>query len=503
MSGIFTSLSNASSALQAHGKMVEFSGKNISNLNNPAYSRQRLSLGTIGSSISGTGIQSGALVASGVEQLRDAFVDKQILNEISYTSSLETQDLRLRQLLSSLGESIDRVNDPAFLSDSSELSAGIRGSIDTFFNAFEAFSARPSDPSNKQVLFQAAQSLTDSFNRIDDRFDSLEQSLDEEITGQVSILNRKLDELSDLNKEISRAEASGSPGASNDLRDARQKKLEEISEIILVETETVQGSGGQINVNVRNTNGDLVNLVKVGGGSSNILYDAATGGFKSASTGAELDLQAGRLPALVDVKTNGLADTRQRVDDLANTIATEVNELYYQAFVPAGANPAVPEISFFAEPTPPPSVSGVPSTVTAGTMALYSGSSDPSVTDSIPLTANSLRASATTMSGSNELASAIAALGSTDQTALGGIGFSEHAIRTVVTLGQDISDIGNRLDVQKSVETLLNDQRAQISGVSMDEEVANMVQFQRAFQASSRVFNVLSEMLETIVTGLR
>ena len=116
MAGLFTSLSNASSALQTHGKMVELAGKNIANLNNPKYARQRVSIGTIGTSTPGTAIQGGALVTTGIEQLRNAFVDKQLLNEISYSASLETQDLRLRQLLSDLGESIDRVNDPAFLS---------------------------------------------------------------------------------------------------------------------------------------------------------------------------------------------------------------------------------------------------------------------------------------------------------------------------------------------------------------------------------------------------
>ncbi|MCZ6675270.1 MAG: flagellar hook-associated protein FlgK, partial [Verrucomicrobia bacterium] len=415
MSGIFSSLSNASSALQTHGKMVELTGKNISNLNNPNYARQRVSIGTIGSSTPGSGIEGGALVVTGIEQLRNSFVDKQLLNEISYSASLETQDLRLRQLLSGLGESIDRVNDPAFLSDSTEQGSGIRSAIDTFFNAFEAFSARPSDASNKQVLFQTAQSLTGSFNRMDDRINSVEKSLDEEILGEVSLLNRKLDELYDLNKEISRLEFSGSPGSANDLRDQRQAKLEEISKTILIETEEAPGSGGQINVFVRNTNGDPVNLVKVGSEPSDIIYDATTGGFKLVATGAELDLQAGRLPALIEVKNTSLAETRQEIDDLANAIATEVNELYYQAFVPAGIDPAVPEISFFAQPTPPPSVSGIPSTVTAGTISLYQGSSDPLVTDSIPLTADSLRASTATMAGSNELASAIAALGSNDQ----------------------------------------------------------------------------------------
>jgi flagellar hook-associated protein 1 FlgK len=70
-------------------------------------------------------------------------------------------------------------------------------------------------------------------------------------------------------------------------------------------------------------------------------------------------------------------------------------------------------------------------------------------------------------------------------------------------LGQAIESNANQMRVQQDVDSLMKDRRAQVSGVSLDEEMANLVQFQRTFQASSRVFNVMSEMLETVVTGLR
>ena len=56
--------------------------------------------------------------------------------------------------------------------------------------------------------------------------------------------------------------------------------------------------------------------------------------------------------------------------------------------------------------------------------------------------------------------------------------------------------------VQSTVVDLLNTQRSEVSGVSMDEEVSNMVQYQQAYQASSRYFNVLSEMMDTLINSL-
>jgi flagellar hook-associated protein 1 FlgK len=69
-------------------------------------------------------------------------------------------------------------------------------------------------------------------------------------------------------------------------------------------------------------------------------------------------------------------------------------------------------------------------------------------------------------------------------------------------IGNSLSDISDNIDHQKTIETLLLDQRNAISSVSIDEEVADLMQFQRSFQASSRVLNTLDKMLELVVMGL-
>lgn len=505
MSGIFSSIATASFALQTHSRSVEQAGKNIANLNNPNYARQRVVTGSIGVTTTSTGQESGPLVALGVEQIRDKFLDRQILNEVSYRSTLETQDFRLQQMLSTLGENIDRLNDPQFIAEVTYDGGGLRGSVDNFFNAFESFSARPNDPTTKQVLIQAAQNMTDSFNRIDARLARIDENLGAEIEAEVASLNTRLTELADINRQIARLEV-GRPGSANDLRDLRQAKLEEISEFLLVEVNEPANALGQITIDIRAQNGDQQRLLDIGLEPAELFYNEATGTYRLVGSSAELDLQAGRLPALVDLKNNSLAAIRSDIDQLANAVATSVNELYYQAYQPEsapGAGDGVAEISFFQQPTPPPSQSGIASTVTAASIALYTAPSDPSIADYVALEAQTLRSSTTGLAGANDLASAIAALADTSQALLGGNKFADFATRTVIGIGQDILDINNRLDVQRGVQDILKERRAEISGVSMDEEVANMVQYQRAFQASSRVFATLSEMLEVIVTGLR
>ena len=69
-------------------------------------------------------------------------------------------------------------------------------------------------------------------------------------------------------------------------------------------------------------------------------------------------------------------------------------------------------------------------------------------------------------------------------------------------LGNALSNIGDNLEHQQSIENVLLDQRRAVSSVSIDEEVADLMRFQRSFQASSRVLNTLDKMLEIVVMGL-
>lgn len=502
MAGIFSSLNAAASALQTHSRSVQQTGKNIANVNTEGYTRQRLITGSISSTNGEVGVNSGPLVALGAVQKRDIFIDRQMLGEIAYLETLDTQDFRLRQALANLGDSIDRSGESQFVDDLTQTGGGLRGSLDKFFNSFEALASRPNDATTRQVLFQSAEALVDNFRRVDSRFEIMQSELDTQLSVETDSFNQRLSELDSINREIGRLEVA-QPGAALDLRDKRQQKLEELAEYALIDSKEVPGANGQISVKIRAEDGDFIPLIQPGEGVRELYFDENEGSFRIAGSGTNLDIDSGRLTAIAEVRDTNVAGIRADLDLLANTVATRVNELYYQAFAPAGADPAVPEESFFQMPTPPPSVSGVPSTVTASSIALYSEPSDPAtVTDYTPLSVNSLKTSDTEFKGANDLALAIADLGNATMAGLGDIEMSEFSTRMVTALGQEIEELQNRKDVQEDVKSILEQRRGEVGGVSMDEEVSNLVQYQRAFQASSRYFNVLSDMLETMINTL-
>jgi len=132
--------------------------------------------------------------------------------------------------------------------------------------------------------------------------------------------------------------------------------------------------------------------------------------------------------------------------------------------------------------------------LTAGTIALRSG-----------LTAATLVAG-TGAAGDNTLAVAVAALATTAFSIGAGDTFdgtfSQFYSRSVSDLGQALATATSRASDQDKIQQLVRNQRDAVSGVSMDEEMADLVKYQRAFQASSRVFSVVDELLDTVVNRL-
>jgi flagellar hook-associated protein 1 FlgK len=110
------------------------------------------------------------------------------------------------------------------------------------------------------------------------------------------------------------------------------------------------------------------------------------------------------------------------------------------------------------------------------------------------LTAESLVASLDFDQGANDIALKIAELGNGE--------FSKDISDINADLGNSLADLNDNIDHQKTIEDLLLEQRNAVSSVSIDEEVADLMQFQRSFQASSRVLNTLDKMLELVVMGL-
>jgi flagellar hook-associated protein 1 FlgK len=473
MSGLIGSLQNSSGALRVHSKGLEVAGKNLANINNRGYSKERVAIGDRGSIDTGIATESMGVEAMGLRQNRDALLDRSVMREITSTGSLEAAKKVLESAEIALGQFLDRTKDSTSIQNAPGASGGgISDAITDFFNAWESFSVKPNDVGEKQLLLAKAQILVDKINATDKRLEQVQKDADAQLTSDVGIVNGLLEEIAKTNEYIAKAELV-KPFSAVDLRDQRQAKLEELAQYMDVQFEpTVPDGLGQINVT---SNGlDLINGKNVLGAYE---YNATGHTLKfNPTTGADIDydsatLPKGKLGAQIIASSSDVQEARDSISLLATNLKSSINAIYQQ--VDNLNNP-----QFFSTPA-------------SGSLISLNSA----------ITANTLKGSAKT--GSNDIALKIANLGTDAITALGtNVTFVGHFNKTVTIIGQELNTTNIRLEDQKLSQEMAVSSRDAYSGVSQDEEMTDLMKFQRSFQASARHINVIDSLLEQVVNRL-
>lgn len=462
MSGLFSTLNSTTMALGAHSRAIETSGKNLANVNNPNYARQRVVYGDRGTVETAQGVESFGLEVLSISQLRDVLLDRQLLREIGMGGSLDSEQQALARAQAGLGQSVNA---------SGTATGGLAASLDNFFNAFQSLAARPTDMGTRETLLQQARILTDTMRETDTRLAQVQSDLGTEVTADVSDVNRLIDTIADLNDQISRFEINR-PGVAIDLRDQRQARLEELAAILPVSVTDL--ADGQVRLSVKDAgNNDIVLLDgQTVNGAVAFTGTALTGGTSATA----IALTSGSIHGALSARDGAVQALRDSLDLFAEQLVTSVNAAY---------NPSSTAGSEFFDPAG----------VTAGTIALRSG-----------LTGAGLVTGSSGAAGDNTIAIAVANLAT--QSFSTGSGdlidgtLGQFYSRSVSDLAQALSTATARASDQDKIQQLVRNQRDSVSGVSLDEEMADLVRFQRAFQASSRVFSVVDDLLDTIVNRL-
>ncbi len=471
MSGLFGSLNNGIKALTAQSRGVETAGRNLANVNNPNYARQRVLFGDRGTVKTELGVQSLGIEAKQIQQMRDVLLDRQVVRELALKSSYEAQQAAFQKAQAGLGQSIDRAGE----TDSTGAASGGNGlaqSLSEYFNAFQSFAANPTDPGERQNLLQQTGILTDRFQTTDSRLAQLQSDLTTEVAADVVDVNRILQNIADLNGQIGRFEINAA-GSAVDLRDQRQNELEELAKRMSIESQPDPTEPGQIQVYTRDASGTpviLVNLATVPGPVT-VTGSVVSGGSPSTA----LNLTGGSIHGAIVARDGAVQNLRTDLNGLARQLVTSVNAAY---------NPTGTTGNFFTA-----------GGITAATITIDSS-----------VTAANLKASDGGPAGDSTIARAVGNLASrVFSTGAGDFinsTFSNAYGNAVTRLGQALDSANNRVEDQTNIEKLVRNQRDSVSGVSMDEEMADLMKYQRAFQASSRVVQVIDELLDQIVNRL-
>jgi flagellar hook-associated protein 1 len=455
MGNLLGTLSIASQALEADQGALQVTSNNIANANTPGYSRE-VAVFESEPAVTDGNIQIGeGVTLSQVQGIRDQVVELGV-----------QQGLQQQGQLNSYLQSLDQVQ--SLFNEAQGV--GLQTPLSNFFNSLQNLSADPTDTSLRQAVISAGQTLASAFNQASAGLAQVQQGLNQSIPATVNQINQLTQQIAQINGQIQ--ESQSSSAEPNQLIDQRNQLIEQLSG--LVGLDNISASDGSVTLTT--TNGALL----VSGQQS---FALTTGDGPSAnvdvfSQGTDItaNLSGGTLGGDIQALAS-IGSSQQGLDQLAYSLGSAVNnqqELGYDG----NGNLATNE-PFFNLPA-----NGATGAAAEISVAL----TDPS----------QVAASSDGTAGSNGNALALANI--ENAAVINGQTANDYYSNFVAGIGTEVQNATNQQTAQNLVVQQLQNQQASISGVSLDEESANLIQYQTAYSAAAQVVNIISQLAQTAIT---
>jgi len=451
MSGLYGSLSVALSALRASQQSLETSANNVANANTPGFTRQRPVLVpgdpvVLGRLSFGTGV-----VVEKLQSLRDPILELRLNQESQSQGKLDSVLSALQQI---------QVN-------FSGTDSGIGDAISKFFDSLQQLSTDASNPSLRQGVLTAAGNLASAFNITAKNLQNQRSNLDLNVVETVGEINTLTAQIAGVNQQIADLEnVHQDASAFVDKRTTLIRQLSNLIDVSVIQTEhgitLTTASGTPLVAEMRSF--PLSTLIGSGG----------THGVFSGTADISSSIASGKLGGLLAARDQTIPSLQNNLDQLATGLATALNTAHRAGFDLNG-NPG-------GDLFVPPPTGGAGA---AGALSL--AITDPS----------QVAASSDGTPGSNGNLAVLSAVH--DQAVAGGQTPLDFYSNIVFQVGSDTANTSADLDASDLILQQLEDQRSSISGVSLDEEAANMVRYQTAYQAAARVVTTINQMLDDVV----
>lgn len=495
MSSMFFGLEIAKSALAVSQRSLTLTGHNIANANTTGYTRQRILQHAIDPSFapSRIAVDKRASVGGGVEtcvidQIRSEYIDRQYRGENASLGYWTTRTEELYYIETILDE----------LSDSS-----VSASMRDFFNSISELSMDPVNEEIRTNVQQNALKMIETFKHYYTTLTDLQSTYNESMDITVQDINDLLTNISNYNKQIFAYELSGQK--ANDLRDKRNVLLDQLSGLVGITYEentdghmVVSCEGveliNHVTVTYLETQPVLEGVVSQTPGFYEIYYEGTTTPFNysSGQLHAYKDLRDGNTPGEI-----GVPYVLESINTLARYMAEVFNDVHSDGYsMPFGSEPSQTGINFFDVPA------GGYGDITAGTLALSSQileNVNYIAASSVPIDPNADNP----QKGNNVIALALSALST--RLDIPGVGNFENYLKsTIVEIAIDSSTSQKMMYSQQTIMDNLEERRQSVSGVSLDEEMVQMITYQHAYAAASRALTALDEALDVLInrTGL-
>lgn len=441
-----TSLSTAVQSLNAAAGALQITNNNIANANTAGYTREVAVLQEAASSSDGNLSLGNGVSLEGYQSVRDELLQTQIQQETQAQSGANAQ-------LSSL-----QAIEPTFTTSTTDIGT----EMSAVFSSISSLSTNPASSTLQAAVLTAGQNLSTAFNTASSTLTTQRAGLNTQVTQDVSQINQLTTQIAALNPQLAQLKASGQDGGTTqDQMDQLVLKLSALTSVSVTQTDNGEtlttGNGTALVV------GSQSSALQTATGSDGMQHVLDQSGDDMTSS-----LTSGDLGGTVQTRDTTIPGLLTQLDTLANQFATAMNAAQAKGYDQngnAGQN-----------------LFTVSSTVSGSAASIKMAVTDPAL----------IASSSDGTSGSNGNLTNLSAV----QTAK--LASGKPPGDTYAGLVYQVGSLTSSANAESTATTAsllqLNDQRGSVSGVSIDEEAANLITYQQAYQAAARVVSTIQQM---------
>lgn len=436
-------------ALTAHQSAVDTIAKNIANVNTDGYKRRRVDL----SALNSNGLRDAGFTKDNMARIRQRFIENQLGYENQNLGKYKMDKMIMTQIENIFGEPND---------------SGLINVMSEFWNSWNDLANDPESQYARTIVHDKGVVLANTFNRIHSDLINLNQQICNDIREKVTQVNQIINQIKSINQQIN-------ANYSDDLMDQRDLLVTELTNLMNIDTR--ESANGEITVSINGqiiVSNDYVNELAVNTSLENGI--SITNIYLSEGM-RPININSGEVGSLIEINNRQIPDYVDKLDTLARSIADQVNTIHYKGYNLDGTT----EINFFSDN--------------------ISGARDFKVSDDV-YNDPSIIASGVSVDkpGDGSIAQDIFDI-QFYQFVQGSTVFDFH--------NSTVSQIGSKVQesefLSRSAEMMvqnLQNQRDSVSGVSLDEEITNLIKHEQAYQAAARMVSTVDEMMRTVLDML-
>lgn len=437
----------AVSGMRAAQLGIEVTAHNVANVNSTGYTRQRVNLVAATTLVTRSTLIGGGVDVAGVQRIADEFTARQIRNQttsLGYHSTL-----------------YDRLSDVEAIFNEVR-GGGLGDSFNAFYDAIADLAGQPEDSSIRQMVLNTGQHVASSLQQYRQRVAATLKETRQDINYQIDQVNNKLTRLAELNGLMAGATKIGIN--VSDLQDQRDVLLEELSSQLNCSM-SVDGGTGMASIAI---DGQAILL-----GVTARHLKATAIGVEIEESGEAVTIESGEIGALLELRDQVLPDYITKLDNLATAVIDQFNAIHstYQGLDGSTG------------------------------LDLFTGNdaSDIAVNSVILAAPEKLAVSGTGEVGDNAGAQALLDARELGVASLGGASFEDYHRSIVSAIASETAAAQGQDDGINVILDQLRSRRDSTNGVSIDEELTNLIRFQQAYNASARLVSIVDEMIQTLL----